>query len=139
MNEQEQFNKKLEEIRKDLLIEVSQWWGHKYSGYKGTIITNSKEVYEYQYYHIAPESLDDESRYIRKTKSIDDEGFQKICKFIEDEIMNKQFQGKSIMDAGYNVIVNYNGCKNEIKNNKGYGNNIEIFDIAQELINKIIK
>ncbi len=49
MNSQKEFNDKLNEMRKKSIIEVSQWWGLRNAGYSGTIITNDKDVYKYQY------------------------------------------------------------------------------------------
>ena len=140
MNNEVEFKERLGKIRENTIIAIDEWWGHKYPGYKGIIVTNNKEVYKYQYYHIIPEELKrTNSNYIVKIKDLDDNEYQKIIMFIENEIANKQFVDQMIFDAGFDILINYNGINKKIKNNKGFGNNFEIYDKAEMLLKELLK
>ena len=142
MQEQEKFNEELNEIRKDMMIELKEWWGSRFGGYGGTIVTQSKEVYIYQYYHRIPENMPEDFKknciYIRKAKNLSESEFEKICAFIENEIIDKQFEIKMVRDAGYDIEVNYNGVNKVIINNKSFGDDLEVYDMAEKLLKEIL-
>ena len=138
MNEQELFNKELDEIRENSLIELSQWWGHMYGGYSGTIITKNREVYKYQYYHTVPNSFEGNAIFINKIRDLNEEEFERINTFIKDEIIDKQYTNEIMFDAGFTVVVDYNGIKKVIENNKGTEKDLKIYDIAEKLLEEII-
>ena len=138
MYEQKLFNEKLDEIRKNMILELQHGWGHMYAGYAGIIITNNKEVYEYQYYCRLPKDFGEEEIYIKKIKDLNEDEFKKISSFIENEIISKEFTDKVIFDANYTVVVNINGISKTIKNNKGYGDNLGLYDITEKLLNEIV-
>ena len=140
MENQKEFNEKLDKIRDNAIIEVSKWWGLRTPGCSGTLITKNKEVYLYQYYHIIPKELEDKNtNFILKNKELNINEYNKVIKFIENEIVNKEFHDETIFDAGYNVTVNYNGTKKRIINNKGEGDNLKIYDKAQQLVDELLK
>ncbi len=69
MNSQKEFNDKLDEIREKSIIEVSEWWGLRNAGYRGTIITEDKDIYIYQYYNNIPKELEGKNvTFISKNK-----------------------------------------------------------------------
>ena len=138
MTEQEIFNNKLNEIRKDMLMELNNWWGDTYAGYAGIIITYNKEVYQYIYYLEMSDNLKEDKECIRKIKTLNENEFERINIFIEKEIINKQFENKQIYDAGFDVIINYNGVKKAIINNKNFGDDLGIYDKAENLLEEII-
>ena len=139
MNGQEAFNNELNEIRSNMLIEVSHWWGHTYTGYAGTIITNNKEVYIYQFYHREPKEIEGKGKFINKIKELSESEFDRVVEFVKNEIIPKEFMDKRIFDAGYSVAVNYNGINKKINNNKGFDDEPEIYDLADKLLKEIIK
>lgn len=140
MNNEIEFKEELNKIRGNEIIEVNSWWGLRYPGYKGTIVTKNKEIYKYQYYHFIPDELKDKNcNYIQKIKDLTDDEYKKVIMFIEDEIEKKEFTNKIIYDAGYDVIINYNGINKRIMNNKGFEDNIELYDKAEVLMKELLK
>lgn len=143
MNNENEFNgfkEELNKIRENEIIEVNSWWGFKNPGYEGTIVTQNREIYKYQYYHIVPDELKDKSyNYIQKIKKLTVDEYEKVVLFIEEEIENKEFTNKIIYDAGYDVIINYNGTNKRIMNNKGFEDNIELYDKAEILLKELLK
>lgn len=131
--ESEEFYNKLEEIRENVILEVAHWGGLKNGGHGGTIITKNKEVYSYQRYNMPKEIYPGNDNFIRKDKELDSNEYNKVIKFIEDEIVNKDFQDKQIFDAGFDVTINYNGIEKTVKNDN------ELYDKAKQLINELLK
>lgn len=129
----------LEEIRKRSILECYNWWGFKYPGFSGTIITKNNEMYSYNFYKRVPQELKyKNTNYIIKNKILTSKDYKKVKKFIETEILNHQFDNNIIRDAEYDVIINYNGVKMYISNNKGIDNQILIYDKAQKLVQNIL-
>ena len=140
MENQKEFNEKLDKIRNTAIIEVNHCWGLKSAGYSGVIITENREMYSYQYYHSIPKELEGKNvTFITKSKELNIDEYNKMIQFIENEIINKYFCDVSIHDAGFNVIVNYNGTRKIIKNNKGVNDNLMIYDKAKQLIDELLK
>lgn len=132
-NEQTEFNKRLDEIRKNVVIQVSNWGGlGKNAGYGGVIVTDDKCIYTYKYYFNFTESEGKKANFIDK-KDLTEEEFSKIAKFIEDEIANKEFEDIMMFDAGFKVEINYKGITKKIKNDR------EIYAKAKEIINTILE
>lgn len=129
----------LEEIRKKSILECYNWWGLKYPGFSGTIITENNEMYSYSFYERVPQELKDKNtNYIVKNKILTSRDYKKVKKFIENEILNHQFDNIIMRDAGYDVIINYNGVKMSISNNKGIDNQMLIYDKAQKFMQNIL-
>ena len=131
MEDQKEFNEKLDEIRKDLFLEIRQWWGHRTPGYDGTIITNKGEVYKFRY---CPEDeiTSEEFRvYINKTKEIDEETINKIKTFAEENVVNKEFNDITIFDAGFTVAVRYEDVNKVVKNN------IELYKLIEDYLKEL--
>ena len=139
MNSKKEFIDKLDEIREKSIIEVSEWWGLQNAGYRGIIITEDKDIYEYQYYNNIPKELEGKNvNFISKNKSLNENGFSKITKFIEDEVINNEFKDEMIFDAGFDVTINYLGVRKKIKNNKGFKDDMKIYDKAKKLIDELL-
>ena len=138
MEEREEFNSRLDEIRENLLLEIKNWWGHRFPGSMGTIITTNKEVYRYQFYNRKPDFIEGNCNFITKVRDLTDEEYSKIYAFIENEIISKSYENKKMYDASYIVVANYNGIRRVIENNKGDENNPEIYDITEKLLKEII-
>lgn len=136
MNNQKEYNEKLNKIRDRAILEVCSWWGLGNAGYSGAFITYNKEIYTYQYYQ-RPSDIN--KNYITKRKLLNDEKYDEITKFIEEEIIGKRFNDEKILDVGFDVLVNYNGTKKIIKNNKGLDNNPMIYDKTKKLIDELLK
>ena len=134
MTNDTEFNNNLEKIRENAIIEVNQCWGLSNPGCKGIILTNTKNLYIYQYYNNIPKELEDTNvNFISKKRDIEEHEFKKIINFIEKKIINKDFDFEMIFDAGFEVIVNYNGVTKEIKNNR------KIYDKAKELMTSLLE
>lgn len=122
---------KIEEISKNAYLEVSNSWGHKYAGYKGIIITKNDEVYKYQEYYQVPPSLgEEESNFFVKIDNLSKETKNEIEKYISENIKNKEFEEKVILDVGFTVKIH---LENEVIEIKNYKN---INDDLTEIINK---
>lgn len=131
--ESQEFNNKLKEIRENAILEEASWWGLRNAGNSGTIITKNKEVYSYQRYFMPKEIYPENENFISKNKELDINEYNKVIEFIENEIVNKDFSDKIIFDAGFDVIINYDGIKKIVKNDK------EIYDKAMQLIDELLK
>ena len=139
MDEHEEFKNQLNEIRENTLLEVSRWWGLFDAGYAGTIVKNNKEVYVYQYYHHMPKNFNqEEKKYIKKIRDLSDEEFERIRTFVKNEIMDKEYEDRMIHDAGYKIFACYDGACKVVNNNKGYGDEPEIYDITRNLLREIL-
>lgn len=123
---------KLEELRKNILIEVYSWAGlSPIPGREGYIITKDQKIYHYhEYQRIAPYfegKVTNEG--ISDGEKLSNEKYQKIIKFIEEKILNKTFDYIQIFDASFHI---------EGKYNKQSFNIINHLDLYEE-INKIIR
>lgn len=141
MNSEIDFKEQLNKLRESEIIEIKDWGGiGPTPGYGGTIVTNNKEIYKYQYYHRVPENFKEiETNYIRKVKDLTDDEYNKVILFIKEEIADKEFEDFMIFDAGWDVVVNYNGINKIIRNNKGFGDVKKIYDKAEMLIQELLK
>ncbi len=122
---EEEFNRDLNEIRKDAVIEVSDWGE---SGENGIIITEDKSIYTYKHYY---DFMNSEANFIDK-KDLEADKFDKITKFIEDEIVNKELESVMMPDSGFKVVTNYKGITKEIENNE------EIYYKTKKMINILL-
>lgn len=114
--------------------------GLKYYGFSGIIITEDNEIYSYNYYESIPKELNNKDvNYIVKNKTLSKNECKKVTKFIENEILNYQFDNVIMRDVGYDVMINYNGVKMTIANNKGWDNQLLIYDKTQKLMENILK
>ena len=130
---------KLEELEKRAILKVSNWWGHTYAGYSGTVIRSDKELYTYQYYHRIPKELEGKNvNFITKKRSLNEKEFNKIIDFIEKEVLLNDYKDNMIFDAGYDVTVHYNGIDKVVRNNKGFGNDTGLYDKAQKIVDDLI-
>ena len=140
MNNEIEFKENLNKIKENTILATHKWWGLRYAGYSGIIVTNNQEIYRYQYYHKVPTELQGQNvNYIVKAKELNDEEYKTIILFIENEIENKQFTDQMIFDAGFDVIINYKETTKTIKNNTNFENNTGIYDKTENLLNEILK
>ena len=139
MTEQD-FKEIIAKIRKNLLIEVKSWGGGRLgTSYSGTIITQNKEVYSYSHSFLNLTGEFQEEWSISKQKNLSAMQYDKIINFLETEVVNKEFIDNMIFDAGFDVIVNYKNVYKQIKNNKGHGDNLGLYDKAEQLIKDLLK
>ena len=133
-------NGEVEKLKENALLHISTWWGLKYPGYSGTIITTDKELYEYFFYNdlVPAEFKGQKVNYITKKKDLTDREFKKIKKFIEKEIISKDYPIGRMRDVAYDVEVNYNGINKLVVNNKDDENHDGLYDKTEKLINKLI-
>lgn len=120
---------KIKELEKNAILKISHWLGLKNSGYAGTLITSDKKLYVYQYYHKMPAELKN-GNFITMKKKLTNEEFEKIINFIETDL-SKDYENTRIFDSGYNITVNYKKTKKIINNN------IELYQKAEQILNKI--
>ncbi len=55
----EELKKQINDLKERSIFVVSNWWGFKYAGSAGTVVTANKELYVYQNYFLIPENLKD--------------------------------------------------------------------------------
>ncbi len=131
----------LNNLKTNSLLQISNWWGLRDAGKAGTIITKDKMLYKYSFYHrLSPflETNNIPKEYISEGIKLSDEEYERVIKFIEEEIVDKTFIFKKIYDVGYNVSGNYNGHHFNINNNIGFSNEEKgLYNKAKELIETI--
>ena len=130
METQREFNEKLSKIEENAIFIVSKWWGVHDPGYAGTIITQNKELYSYQFYHFPQEP--EKTNAITKIRELNVEEYNEVINFIENEIINKGISNEDLFDAGFKVTVNYNGTTKAIKN-------IDLYNKAKLLTDTLLK
>lgn len=131
---------KLKDLQSNSLLEVSSWWGLHNPGKSGIIITQDKKIYYYNFYHRMTSFLEKNNiplESITKGKTITEKEYEKVIKFIEEEIVGKTFTQERIFDVGYTVRGNYKGQPYNIYNNIGYGKELGLYNKAKELIDTI--
>lgn len=132
---------KLNNLKNNSLLEVSQWWGLREAGKGGIIITQDKYLYSYTFYYRLTPFLERNNiplEYISDGKLLTNEEYKKVINFIEKEIVGKTFTSQPIFDASFNVSGNYNNHTFSIHNNVGFTNNEEgLYDKAKKLIETI--
>lgn len=131
---------KLKKLKENSLLEISNWWGLGNAGSSGTIISEDKKIYHYTIYYRETGFLKEHNiplESISEGRTITKEEYERIIKFIEDNIIDKTFTSDRIFDAGWNVCGHYNGYQFNIPNNKGFGEDKGLYDITKELLNTI--
>ena len=124
---------KLEELRKDLFIELKSWAGlSPMPGNSGTIITNDNKIYYYHDYFRVPVDMEDKitKQEISEGAEVDQETINKLKEYIEKNLVGKEFPDQMIFDASFNVTINYN---NQIINIHNYH---EVYSDLYKIINK---
>ena len=116
----------IEEIRNNMLIEISSWGGlGRTPGTISTIITNDKKIYYYRKYFLL-KSRENKEELLGGSK-ISDESFNTIKTYIDEHYINKIFEPIRIFDASYTV--------------RGPGfcvtNHLDEYNRIKELINKV--
>ena len=109
---------KLEEIRKNSLIELDTWAGLSITpGLDTTIVTKDYKVYYYHNYHHVPSYLKDklELESLSEGKELSKEIIKELNEYIE-ELFNKEYQTRLMKDATFKITINYDN-KNLIVNN----------------------
>ena len=99
---------KFENLRENMLIEVSYWngLGTPYRNYK--IITKDKKMYTYEIYlrkvpDVLKEYFDGNEAFYETV--INDEEYKMVTNFIKDKIMSKKFDMMNMKDVGYKISV----------------------------------
>lgn len=131
---------KLNQLKNNSLLEISNWWGLHESGKSGTIITQDKMIYHYTLYSRPTKFLTDNNiplESLSKGKTITEEEYLKVIQFIKKEILGKDFISNKIFDAGWIVSGNYQGTYFNIPNNISTDFEKGIYDKAKKLINEI--
>lgn len=102
---------KLNELRKNMLIEVSNWNGLGEPYKKNVIITKNKKMYTYEtYLRKVPDALKkyfDGNESFYETK-ISDKDYEMVENFIKEKIISKKFEMKHVRDAGNTISGNLN-------------------------------
>lgn len=124
----------INELKKDCLFTISNWWGLRDAGTSGIIVTKDNTLYSYTMYYTKTKFLEDNNipqESISNGVELTDKQIEIIEKFIETEICNKNFENIRIFDAGWNVSGNYNG------NNFNIVNHHDLYVKAKDLLENI--
>lgn len=132
-----EYEKQLNSIRLNKIIELNNWWGLHYPGQKGTIITANKEVYEYRYFHnrIPDDIPKKKANFIVKEKELTNEEYKKLIDFLEKDLLLKETGIYHIYDASYKVdakITKYGIHKVSY-------NDIDLYEYTEKFIKELIK
>ena len=131
---------KLNNLKNNSLLEVSHWWGLRDAGKGGAIITQDKKICYYTFYHRLTPFLEKNNlphEYISEGRTLTNKEYEKVIKFIEEEIVGKSFESQRIYDAGYSVRGIYKGKTFNIPNNIGYGEETGLYNKADNLIKSL--
>jgi hypothetical protein len=129
--------KELEELRKNLFIEISASGGlGSMPGTDGTIITKDNKIYNYHDYWKVPEDKMDiiPLQYISEGKEIKPITIKKLNNYIKKHLtcdgLIRPFMPLRICDASFQIFFDYNNEINEIYNKP---------DIYSDIVNIIEK
>ena len=131
------YREELDELKKDAIIDVSSWGA---GGFCGTFITKKKELYTYEFISLNLTGKD-EKNYILKNRDLNDDEYNKVTSFIENEILNKNFKNQMLFDTGFNVTINYKGVEKTIENDVELDGDSDskIYNKAEKLMNELLK
>lgn len=125
---------RINELKKDCLFRISNWWGLRDAGTSGIIVTKDNTLYSYTIYYTKTKFLEDNNipqESISNGVELTEQQIELIEKFIETEICNKLFENIRIFDAGWNVSGNYNGNYFNIVNHR------DLYIKAKDLLENI--
>ena len=131
---------KLNSLKETSILEISNWWGLHNPGTSGTIISQDKKIYHYTIYHRETNFLKENNiplESISKGRNLTEEEYERVIKFIEENIVGKTFTSQRIFDASWNVRGHYKGQSFNIHNNKGFGEEKGLYDITKDFLNTI--
>ena len=97
---------KLDLLRKNIFIELASRSGlGPNRGKSGLIITEDRKLYYYNSYNSLPEELKDEieKEYISDGEEIPEETYQKIQKYLNENIIGKNFEPMHMRDSSCTV------------------------------------
>lgn len=125
---------KIREMERECLFGISNWWGLRDAGSRGTFITKDYMLYSYTLYstdNIFTKEHNIPKESMSKGIKLNDTDIKKINKFIEENIKGKDFDRHMIFDAGWSVFGEYEGKR------FGVVNHHDVYELAQKLINEI--
>ncbi len=97
----------VEELRKHACLELKRWWGNFNYGFEGTIVTEEKEIYQYEYNQPSSRTRKEDLNYLKKVGNLSEEQWEKIKKYIKKQQRWKKIFRNSISlcDEGYDVSI----------------------------------
>lgn len=111
------------------ILEIRSWWCGTNSGKEGYILTDQKEIYHYQEYREPLINENNEStNFFIKTEDITIEKYNKIIKFIEENLCNKEFKTIGSFDGGNTIFLSHR------KEEKVICNNYELYRQLKKLL-----
>ena len=131
----------LKKIEENSVLTLSSWWGLRSPGESKIIVTKDKKIYKYKKYYretyfikknnIPLESLSEEC--IVKNRD-----YKKIIKFIEKEILMKNYKSSLILDVSFEVSGVYEDKTFEYSNCYDVKTNEDLYRKSFDFITKII-
>lgn len=101
-----EIGEKVEEIKKDAFLCVSNWWGHRNSGIAGYIVTKSGELYSYKLYHHITENMKDSCvNHFKKVKKVSEQFMEDINTYFKKNIEGKDFPFIRMFDVSFTVEI----------------------------------
>ncbi len=136
VNTLSKYRERMEKILDKALLDVYCVWGNgAIPGCSGTIVTSDKKIYKYAGYNHRYAIF--QKNDIIETKELNEQEYAQIVNFIENEILNKEYEDYMIYDVSFIVKVNYNGVTKKIENNTEHETKSGIYDIATKLLQEI--
>lgn len=114
-------NEKLNELRKNRLIELSVWAGLSLTpGSNGIIITKDKKKYLYHNYRSIAPSLEGkvEKEYLSPGVELSDDIYEELIAIIENELLAKKHEYVMLFDISFSIEGNYNGVDFKFEDNE---------------------
>ena len=112
-----EFMSEEKKIEESLLFKIGSWWGEGAYGHRSIIITKDKELYRLfsNIEYLQSESKRIEDHKIEKYEPLTDEEYKNLISIIND-LLNTSEEYNMIFDAGFYIIINYNGTKKSFIN-----------------------
>lgn len=124
----------------NILLQVSSWWGLHNPGSTSLSVTTDKElIYQHSYYRLSKELEELGVPATKNTviKKLNDDEFNSVIDFIENNIVGKEYVSQRIFDAGYDVYVIYKGKEYKIYNNIDWQNKTGLYNITKEFMDNL--
>lgn len=103
------FETKLKELQKDLLLGTESWGGLSITpGVEGTLITKKGELYSYHQYYRVPSNYPFSKEGIQLMKTLTKEELESVHIFINKYFATNTFEFHRIFDATFKIRVMLN-------------------------------
>lgn len=109
-------------LKNNLIIELSHWWGRTNAGKEGILITKDYTIYKYTLYF--SETSNQNSK-LEETKKLTKEEITELFNSIK-LVLKENYQNQKTFDTGWTTTIDYQDIKVSISNKDLYDKLINI-------------